>query len=176
MIDFSKINGFPPEKLAKMFQAHAEYNALKAELFASTIKVTDGKANTNDDGFKAAKKWYTFVSENSRWTTDKLSVADFLAKLNASELLALVELAESEDQALSKVLHDIISSDLRYYWKVSEGFYDDIPESNTLLKEKYKDLPSIAPKRKTDAQIEKAFQQLEAKRNKKNGGSVLPTT
>ena len=176
MLDLSKISGFPLDKVEQMFKARAEYAALKAELFLPIVKLTSGKANTKDDGIAAAKKWYTFVTENPKWVTDKLSVVDFLAKLNASELLAIIESVEKEDQGTSKALHDIISSDLRFYWTTSEDFYIDIPDSNTLLKEKYKNLPSISTKRQTEAQIEKAFLKLEAKRNKKNGSIIPPTT
>ena len=165
---------FPAEKIMAMKTAHAEYVRLKEELFASVIKTTSGKANTLDDGIASARKWYVFVQENPDWITNKLKVVDFLLKLDATELLAIVEGLETQDQGFTKAMRDVISSDLRFFWTTAEGFYDDAAEDDAVIKEKYKDLPSISPKRKTDVQVEKAFNKLEAKRNKKKGNNVPP--
>ena len=171
----SQNSRFPADKITAMLAAHATYVQKKEELFASVVKTTSGKANTLDDGIAAARKWYVFVQENPDWITNKLKVVDFLLKLDASELLVTVEGLETQDQGFTKAMRDVISSDLRFFWTTAEGFYDDAAEDDPVIKEKYIDFPSISPKRKTDAQIEKAFNKLEAKRNKKKGNNMPPT-
>ncbi|MBL7818853.1 MAG: hypothetical protein JNL70_27890 [Saprospiraceae bacterium] len=175
-MELNQIKSFSLEKMTEMFEAHDKYSALKNELLAETTKATTSKANVGGDNIESALLWLAFVKENPGWITQKLSVAEFESKADAARLLQLIEKAESEDQATSKAIHDRIASDLRFFWTNAEGFYDDASIHNTLIKEKYKDLPSISPKRKSDTQIEKDFRKLEAKRNKKNGDNIPPTT
>lgn len=165
---------FPAEKIAEMLSAHATYVQKKEELFASVAKTTSGKANVKEDGIAAARKWAVFVQENPNWITNKLKVADFLSKLDEAEFLAIVEGLESQDKGTTKAMRDIISSDLRFFWTTAEGFYDEAAEDDSVIKEKYKDLPSISPKRKSDTQVERAFEKLTAKRGKKNNGVIPP--
>lgn len=166
---------FPAEKVAQMFAAHGTYASLKEELFASIRKTTTGRLNTLE--IASASKWVAFVQENPDWVTNKYKLADFLLKLDAEELLVLIEALETKDQAVSKALRDIMVSDIRFYWTTAEDFYIDAALDDSIIKEKYKDLPSISPKRKSETVIQNAFDKLEAKRNKKKGGdSATPTT
>ena len=170
---------FPADKIAAMTAAHTEYVRLKSELFAAVVKTTSGKSNVKDDGIAAARKWYIFVEENPDWVTNKIKLATFLAKLDEAEFLTVVEKLEIQDAGHTKAMRDIISSDLRFFWTTAEGFYDDAAEDDSVIREKYKDFPSISPKRATEAQVEKAFQKLTDKRAKKvpakNAGLVSPT-
>ena len=163
--------GFPADKLAALKAAHAEYIRLKVEFFVDVAKTTSGKMNTLD--IASAIKWLPFVQDNPKLVTNtKYDVADFVFKANAHTALAEVESLESQDQGHTKALRDIVSSDLRFYWTNGEDFYIEADDTDTVLKEKYKDLPSISPKRKTDAKIESDFKKLEARRNKKNADSM----
>ena len=165
---------FPATEVTTMLVAHAEYARIKENMFAKIGKMTTGKTNTKDDGIASARKWYAFMEENPDWTTNVLKLSEFLAILDAAELLTIIELMESKDQGVTKVAHDIISSDARFCWTTAEDFYIAAAAKNATIKEKYKDLPSISPKRKTDAQIQAAFDKLEVKRAKKKGNSTPP--
>jgi hypothetical protein len=160
-------SGFPADKLAALKAAYAEYTRLKEEFLADIVKATSGKINTLD--IPSAIKWLPFVQDNPKLVTNtKYIVADFAFKAKAHPILIEIEAMESAGQGHTKAVHDIVSSDLRYYWTNAEDFYLDIDPTDTVTIEKYKDLPSISPKRKTDAQIESDFKKLEARRNKKN--------
>ncbi len=106
-----------------------------------------------------------FTRENPDWITKKLNVADFERMSDAAALLELIAKLEFDDAALSKVLHGIIASDMRFFWTTAED----------KIKEKYKDLPSISPQRRSESQIERDFRKLEEKRNKKNSNGVGAT-
>jgi hypothetical protein len=158
--------GFPADKLTALKAAYAQYSALKGEFLADIVKATSGKQNTLD--IASAVKWLPFVQDNPKLVTNtKYDVADFAFKANADIALTEIETIESGEQGHTKALRDIVSSDLRYYWTNAEDFYLDVDPTNTVIVEKYKDLPSVSPKRRTDAQIESDFKKLQARRNKK---------
>ena len=164
-------SGSIADKLTAIKAVHADYNRQKEELFAAVLKATNGKMNTLD--IASATKWLAFVQDNPKAVTNtKYNAADFAFKTEMHTVLADIETIESQDQGHSKALRDIVSSDLRFYWTTAEDFYIAAAEEDSVIKEKYKDLPSISPKRKTDAQIESDFKKLEARRNKKNGTST----
>ncbi len=163
----NQIPPFPADKMAALFAAHAEYVRLKEELLAPVLKTTSGKANTLD--LQSAGQWLPFIEENPKWVTNKVNLSDFALKLAADALLERIEKEETKDQGFSKAMRDIISSDVRFYWTMTEDFYIDAADEDSVIKEKYKSLPSISSKRKSDGKIEKDFQKLEARRNKKNG-------
>ena len=170
-MDSNPERGFPTDKLTAVKAAHAEYTRLKGDFFADVVKTTTGKMNTLD--VSSAIKWLPFVQDNPKLVTStKYDVAEFAFKSQAHAALEEVEALESQDQGHSRALRDIISSDLRFFWTNAEDFYIDVDANNTVVIEKYKDLPSISPKRKSDNQIEKDFNKLEARRNKKNGIST----
>ena len=162
---------FPADKLEALKAAHAEYVRKKEDYLSGIVKTTDGKQNTSD--IPSAIKWLPFVQENPKAVTNtKYVVAEFAYKVKAHPALQDIEELEGKDQGHTKALRDMISSDLRFYWTNGEDFYLDYDPKDTILKEKYKDLPSISPKRKSDNQIEKDFKKLEDRRNKKNGVSA----
>ena len=167
-MESNPIVGFPTDKLTALKAAHAEYARLKEEFLGGIVKATTGKQNTLDP--PSAAKWVPFVQDNPKLVTStKYDVADFAYKAEAHKALSEVKTIESAENGHTKALRDIVSSDLRFYWTNAEDFYLDVEPSNTVIIEKYKDLPSVSPKRKTDAQIEKDFKKLENRRNKKNG-------
>jgi hypothetical protein len=160
--------GFPADKFAALKDAHAAYSRLKEEFFTSVIKGTDGKMNTSDE--QSAISWLPFIQDNPKAVTNtKYNVADFIFKAEAHPLLVEIETLEGQDRGHTKALCDIVSSDLRFYWTNGEDFYIAESATNSVLKEKYKNLQSISPKRKSDVEIESDFKKLEARRNKKNG-------
>lgn len=164
-------SGFSADKLTALKAAHAQYSALKAELLADIVKTTSGKINTLD--VPAAIKWLAFVQDNPKLVTStKYNVIDFALKAKAHPILVEIEAIESAEQGHTKAVRDIVSSDLRFYWTNAEDFYLDIDPSDTVTIEKYKDLPSISPKRRTEAQMESEFKKLEARRNKKSTDST----
>ena len=166
---------FTAEKVAAMKAAHAEYSRIKLELLLPVVKATSGKMNTLDT--VSAAQWLPFGQENPTKITDAVNPQDFADKLAADALLVDIEKMESEDHNATQIYRNIVSSDVRFYWTTSEDFYIAAAAKNALIKAQYKDLPSISPKRKSDAKIEKAFVKLEEKRNKKNGGTgTAPTT
>lgn len=165
---------FPAEKLAAMRAAHDEYNRLKSELLQPVIKQTIGKMNTLDTA--SAAQWLAFGRDNPTKITDRVNPEKFANALDADALLVIIEKMESEDQSLTRVHRYNASSDIRFYWTNTEDFYIDAAADDAIIKAKYKDLPSISPKRQTDAEIQSAFNKLEAKRNKKKNGDLAAPT
>ena len=164
-------SGSIADKLTAIKAVHAEYNRQKEELFAAVLKATNGRMNTLD--IASATKWLAFVQDNPKAVTNtKYNASDFAFKTEIHTVLADIEAIESQDQGHSKALRDIVSSDLRFYWTTAEDFYIEAAEEDSVIKEKYKDLPSISPKRKSANQITKDFQKLEVRLNKKKDDSV----
>jgi hypothetical protein len=160
--------GFPSDKLTALKAAHAQYLGIKEEFLAGIVKTTDGKQNTSN--IPSAIEWLDFVLDNPKAVTDTTYIIeDFAYKAKAHEALKEIEKIENQAQAHTKALRDIVSSDLRYYWTNAEDFYIVAAGKDSIISEKYKDLSSISPKRKSDNQIEKDFKKLEVRRSKKNG-------
>ncbi len=159
---------FSAERLVELKKAHAEYTRLKREFLLPIVKTTIGKMNTLDTA--SAASWLSFAEENPTKITDKINTQDFANKLAAAEFLLVIEKLETEDQVVSKIYRDIVSSDVRFYWAHLEDYYIEAAQNDPVLKANYEDLPSASPKRKSDAEIEKAFNKLKEKRKKKNGG------
>ena len=168
-MDFIQNSSFAAEEVAALKSTHDKYIQQKEKMLASVVKATVGKANTSSEGIVSARKWVTFVRENPKWITGRVPESDFTFKLDVAEFLGHIGVMESKDQAYTKALLDVAASDARFYWTTTEDFYIDAAASDAIIKEKYKELPSISSKRKTPAQEEKEFLKLEAKRNKKNG-------
>jgi hypothetical protein len=165
---------FHADKVAAMKAAHAEYSRIKAELLLPIVKTTSGKQNTLDTA--SAASWLPFGQDNPKKITDKVDPEAFADKLDADELVVIIEKMESEEQNVSKIYRDIVSSDIRFYWTNLENYYLAAAVDDAIIKAKYKDLPSISPTRKSDTEIQNAFDKLEAKRKKKQGGdSTKPT-
>jgi hypothetical protein len=157
---------YPADKVSEMLAFHVGYERVKGELLASVLKTTSGKMNTLD--VPSGAKWIPFIEENPKKVTEDVDLPDFINKVDADELLTIIEKLEARDQGLTKAKRDIIASDVRYYWTTTEDFYLVAADKDSVIKEKYKSLPTISPRRKTETEIQNAFDKLEAKRNKKN--------
>ena len=158
---------FPAEKVAELKAAHAEYNRLKRAMLQPIVKSTIGKMNTLDTA--SAALWLSFAEENPSKITDKINTQDFVNKLDAADFLEFIEKLETEDQIVSKSYRDVISSDIRFYWANLEDYYVEAAKIDPVLKANYDHLPAVSAKRKSAADIEKAFNKLKEKRKKKNG-------
>ncbi len=170
-LNLSPNSTFSVDKITEMLNHHANFVRLKEEVFAAIIKATDGKLNTTD--MESARDWLGFILENPKSVTStKYKVPDFVLKMDAHVVLAVIEKIEGKDQAYSKVLRNTIASDARFYWSTAEDFYIEDAKNDPVLKAKYKDLQSISPKRQTESQMEKDLQKLQTKLTKKNGESA----
>jgi hypothetical protein len=137
--------------LQALAEAHEAYKQAKKAFFAEVTKKTTGKMNMTKDDIEACRKWLAFDLENEDYLPKKFDVKDFATKIEWFDALKQVKEWEEKSNEDDKVIHDIIASDLRYYWSTSEDFYATAAAEDATIKEKYKNLPSVGSPRKSNA-------------------------
>jgi hypothetical protein len=164
------------QEIKAIEQAHAAYVVLKTTALNNIAKLTLGKSNIGPDNLENCKKWLGFSLENPDCFNQRFNQSDFGFKMERSPVLTSIEKLESDDRVATKLVHDIVYSDLRSYWSDAETVYDNESKGDKELREKYKGLPKIGGVRMTQSEEDKTFERLETKRNKKNGGQPPKTT